>query len=152
MVDGFTVCARLKADPETAHIPVIMVTARDAAETRAGLADGTVDIVVGTHAVLAEQVGFKDLGLVIVDEEQRFGVEHKEHIKSMRTHVDVLTMSATPIPRTLEMSLAGIREMSTILTPPEDRHPVLTYVGAQDDRHVAAAVRRELLRSGWRSG
>ncbi|MGH3492390.1 MAG: TRCF domain-containing protein, partial [Sciscionella sp.] len=87
-------------------------------------------------------------GLVIVDEEQRFGVEHKEHIKALRTHVDVLTMSATPIPRTLEMSLAGIREMSTILTPPEERHPILTYVGAYQDKQVAAAIRRELLRDG----
>ena len=91
---------------------------------------------------------WKDLGLVVVDEEQRFGVEHKEHIKSLRTHVDVLTMSATPIPRTLEMSLAGIREMSTILTPPEERYPVLTYVGPHDDKQVAAALRRELLRDG----
>ncbi len=91
---------------------------------------------------------WKDLGLVVVDEEQRFGVEHKEHIKSMRTHVDVLTMSATPIPRTLEMSLAGIREMSTILTPPEERYPVLTYVGPHDDKQVAAALRREMLRDG----
>jgi transcription-repair coupling factor (superfamily II helicase) len=84
----------------------------------------------------------------VVDEEQRFGVEHKEHIKALRTAVDVLTMSATPIPRTLEMSLAGIREMSTILTPPEDRHPVLTYVGTYDDKQVGAAIRRELLRDG----
>jgi hypothetical protein len=83
-----------------------------------------------------------------VDEEQRFGVEHKEHIKALRTHVDVLTMSATPIPRTLEMSLAGIREMSTILTPPEERHPILTYVGGYDDKQVGAAIRRELLRDG----
>src|SRR5699024_340622 len=90
----------------------------------------------------------KDLGLIVVDEEQRFGVEHKEHIKALRTHVDVLTMSATPIPRTLEMSLAGIREMSTILTPPEERHPILTYVGAYQDKQVAAAIRRELLRDG----
>ena len=85
---------------------------------------------------------------MIVDEEQRFGVEHKEHITALRTHVDVLTLSATPIPRTLEMSLAGIREMSTITTPPEDRHPTLTYVGAYDDKQVAAAIRRELLRDG----
>jgi transcription-repair coupling factor (superfamily II helicase) len=113
-----------------------------------GLAEGTVDIVIGTHRLLQTGVRWKDLGLVVVDEEQRFGVEHKEHIKSLRTHVDVLTMSATPIPRTLEMSLAGIREMSTILTPPEERYPVLTYVGAQDDKQVAAALRRELLRDG----
>ncbi len=123
----------------------------DPAESRAtieGMADGSVDVVIGTHRLLQTGVTWKDLGLIIVDEEQRFGVEHKEHIKSMRTHVDVLTMSATPIPRTLEMSLAGIREMSTILTPPEERYPVLTYVGPHDDKQVAAALRRELLRDG----
>lgn len=123
----------------------------DPAESRAtteGMKDGSVDIVIGTHRLLQTGVTWKDLGLVIVDEEQRFGVEHKEHIKSMRTHVDVLTMSATPIPRTLEMSLAGIREMSTILTPPEERYPVLTYVGPHDDKQVAAALRREMLRDG----
>ncbi|RSM81467.1 transcription-repair coupling factor [Amycolatopsis sp. WAC 01375] len=112
------------------------------------LSSGDVDIVIGTHRLLQTGVRYKDLGLVIVDEEQRFGVEHKEHIKALRTHVDVLTMSATPIPRTLEMSLAGIREMSTILTPPEDRHPILTYVGTYDDKQVGAAIRRELLRDG----
>jgi transcription-repair coupling factor (superfamily II helicase) len=123
----------------------------DSTESRAvleGMKDGSVDIVIGTHRLLQTGVTWKDLGLVVVDEEQRFGVEHKEHIKSMRTHVDVLTMSATPIPRTLEMSLAGIREMSTILTPPEERFPVLTYVGPQDDKQVGAALRRELLRDG----
>lgn len=120
----------------------------EAKEVLKGLADGTVDVVVGTHRLLATAVRWKNLGLVVVDEEQRFGVEHKEHITSLRTHVDVLTMSATPIPRTLEMSLAGIREMSQILTPPEDRLPVLTYVGAHSDKHVAAAIRRELLREG----
>jgi transcription-repair coupling factor (superfamily II helicase) len=112
------------------------------------MAEGSVDVVIGTHRLLQTGVRWKDLGLVIIDEEQRFGVEHKEHIKALRTHVDVLTMSATPIPRTLEMSLAGIREMSTILTPPEERHPVLTYVGGYSDKQVAAAVRRELLRDG----
>ena len=116
--------------------------------TLEGMKDGSVDIVIGTHRLLQTGVTWKDLGLVVVDEEQRFGVEHKEHIKSMRTHVDVLTMSATPIPRTLEMSLAGIREMSTILTPPEERYPVLTYVGPHDDKQVAAALRREMLRDG----
>ena len=123
----------------------------DPAESRSvteGMADGSVDIVIGTHRLLQTGIRWKDLGLVVVDEEQRFGVEHKEHIKSLRTHVDVLTMSATPIPRTLEMSLAGIREMSTILTPPEERYPVLTYVGPQDDKQIAAALRRELLRDG----
>ncbi|MFD5828223.1 transcription-repair coupling factor [Lentzea sp. NPDC060358] len=122
--------------------------AAESEQTVAGLADGEVDIVIGTHRLLQKSVRYKDLGLVIVDEEQRFGVEHKEHIKALRTHVDVLTMSATPIPRTLEMSLAGIREMSTILTPPEERHPILTYVGAYDDKQVGAAIRRELLRDG----
>ena len=117
-------------------------------EVLAGLAGGEVDIVIGTHRLLQTGVHWKNLGLIIVDEEQRFGVEHKEHIKALRTHVDVLTMSATPIPRTLEMSMAGIREMSTILTPPEDRHPVLTYVGAQEEKQVSAAIRRELLRDG----
>lgn len=123
----------------------------DATDSRAtidGMADGSVDIVIGTHRLLQTAVRWKDLGLIIVDEEQRFGVEHKEHIKALRSHVDVLTMSATPIPRTLEMSLAGIREMSTILTPPEERYPVLTYVGAHDDKQIAAALRRELLRDG----
>ncbi|WP_084563158.1 transcription-repair coupling factor [Corynebacterium aquilae] len=121
---------------------------KEAKETLAGLADGSVDIVIGTHRLLQTGVQWKNLGLIIVDEEQRFGVEHKEHIKALKAAVDVLTMSATPIPRTLEMSMTGIREMSTILTPPEDRHPVLTYVGAQEDKQVAAAIRRELLRDG----
>jgi transcription-repair coupling factor (superfamily II helicase) len=123
----------------------------DPRESRAvleGMNEGSVDVVIGTHRLLQTGVTWKDLGLVVVDEEQRFGVEHKEHIKSMRTHVDVLTMSATPIPRTLEMSLAGIREMSTILTPPEERYPVLTYVGPHDDKQIAAALRREMLRDG----
>ncbi|MDQ1748953.1 MAG: hypothetical protein QOE71_9 [Pseudonocardiales bacterium] len=120
----------------------------DAAATMAGIADGGVDIVIGTHRLLQQTVRFKDLGLVIIDEEQRFGVEHKEYLKSMRTAVDVLTMSATPIPRTLEMSLTGIREMTTILTPPEDRHPILTFVGAYDSRQISAAIRREMLRDG----
>ena len=120
----------------------------DAEATMAGIVDGNADIVIGTHRILQQTVRFKDLGLVIVDEEQRFGVEHKEYLKSLRTAVDVLTMSATPIPRTLEMSLSGIREMTTILTPPEERHPILTFVGANDDRQIAAAIRRELLRDG----
>ena len=113
-----------------------------------GLLDGSVDVVIGTHRLLTGQVRFKDLGLLIVDEEQRFGVEHKETLKALRTDVDVLAMSATPIPRTLEMAVTGIREMSTLATPPEERHPVLTYVGAQEDKQVTAAIRRELLREG----
>lgn len=112
------------------------------------IAAGTVDVVIGTHRLLSESVRFKDLGLVIIDEEQRFGVEHKEKLKQLRTNVDVLAMSATPIPRTLEMSLTGIRETSTLATAPEERHPVLTYVGARTDNQVAAAIRRELMREG----
>jgi len=139
---------RMRAFPVTVKGLSRFTDAAEAKETIAGLADGTVDVVVGTHRLLQTGVRWKDLGLVIVDEEQRFGVEHKEHITALRTHVDVLTLSATPIPRTLEMSLAGIREMSTITTPPEQRHPTLTYVGAYDDKQVAAAIRRELLRDG----
>jgi transcription-repair coupling factor (superfamily II helicase) len=123
-------------------------TDKEARAVIEGLADGTVDIVVGTHRLLNPDIRVKDLGLIIVDEEQRFGVEHKEQMKRLRTSVDVLSMSATPIPRTLEMAITGIREMSTITTPPEERHPVLTYVGAYEDRQVTAAVRRELLREG----
>ena len=123
-------------------------TASEAAETQRGLADGNVDVVIGTHRLLSPETRFKQLGLVIIDEEQRFGVEHKEYLKRLRTEVDVLAMSATPIPRTLEMGVAGIREMSTILTPPEERHPVLTFVGAYDEKQIAAAIRRELLRDG----
>ena len=113
-----------------------------------GLADGSVDVVIGTHRLITGQVRFKDLGLVVIDEEQRFGVEHKETLKQLRTDVDVLAMSATPIPRTLEMAVTGIREMSTLATPPEERHPVLTFVGAYDEKQVVAAIRRELLREG----
>jgi len=121
------------------------------AEARAtieGLADGKIDVVVGTHRLLSDEVKFKDLGLVVIDEEQRFGVEHKEQLKRLRTAVDVLAMSATPIPRTLEMAVTGIREMSTIMTPPEERHPVLTFAGPYDESQVSAAIRRELLREG----
>ncbi|MFF4773868.1 transcription-repair coupling factor [Microtetraspora fusca] len=117
-------------------------------ETLEGLKVGGVDVVIGTHRLLSPEVRFKDLGLIIVDEEQRFGVEHKEAMKHMRTQVDVLAMSATPIPRTLEMGLTGIREMSTILTPPEERHPILTFVGPYDEKQIAAAIRRELMRDG----
>jgi transcription-repair coupling factor (superfamily II helicase) len=121
---------------------------KQATEIKAQLANGSLDVVIGTHRILSSEVRFRDLGLVIVDEEQRFGVEHKEQLKHLRTNVDVLTMSATPIPRTLEMAVTGIREMSTILTPPEERHPVLTFVGGYDEKQIGAAVRRELLRDG----
>ncbi|GAB3207541.1 transcription-repair coupling factor [Marinactinospora endophytica] len=116
--------------------------------TREGLRTGQVDVVIGTHRLLSSETKFKNLGLVIIDEEQRFGVEHKEALKRLRTQVDVLAMSATPIPRTLEMGLTGIREMTTILTPPEERHPVLTFVGPYDEKQIAAAIRRELMREG----
>ncbi|HEY1918045.1 MAG TPA: transcription-repair coupling factor [Streptosporangiaceae bacterium] len=123
-------------------------TNAEVTETLAGLADGTVDVVIGTHRLLSPETRFKKLGLLVIDEEQKFGVEHKEYLKRLRTEVDVLSMSATPIPRTLEMGVAGIREMSTILTPPEERHPILTFVGAYDEKQIIAAIRRELLRDG----
>ncbi len=122
--------------------------AKESKETAEGVRTGAVDVVIGTHRLLSKDFEFKDLGLVIVDEEQRFGVEHKEALKKMRTNVDVLAMSATPIPRTLEMSLTGIRETSTLATPPEERHPVLTYVGPYTDKQTSAAIRRELMREG----
>lgn len=123
-------------------------TKKESEETLEGLKNGSVDVVIGTHRILSQSTQFKDLGLVIIDEEQRFGVEHKEKLKQMRTNVDVLAMSATPIPRTLEMSLTGIRETSTLATPPEERHPVLTFVGARTDKQITAAIRRELMREG----
>ncbi|KPN17840.1 transcription-repair coupling factor [Arthrobacter sp. Edens01] len=123
-------------------------TAKQAKEVIEGVRNGSVDVIIGTHRLLSQEVQFKDLGLVIVDEEQRFGVEHKEALKKLRTNVDVLAMSATPIPRTLEMSLTGIRETSTLATPPEERHPVLTYVGPYTDKQASAAIRRELMREG----
>src|SRR3546814_9731290 len=109
-----------------------------------GCRTGAVDIVVGTHRLLNKDVSFHDLGLLVVDEEQRFGVKHKERIKEFKHDVDVLTLTATPIPRTLEMSLTGIRDMSLLETPPADRQPILTYVGEFDERAVAEAIRREL--------
>jgi transcription-repair coupling factor (superfamily II helicase) len=125
-----------------------MVGGKEAAETRAGLKDGSVEIVVGTHAVLSEQVGFRDLGLVIVDEEQHFGVKHKEKLKSLRADVHLLTLTATPIPRTLQMALSGIREMSIIATPPVDRLAVRTYVTPWDPVLVREALLREKYRGG----
>jgi transcription-repair coupling factor (superfamily II helicase) len=124
------------------------VTDKDKRRVLDGLAAGTVDIVVGTHALLGKRVEWKDLGLVIVDEEQRFGVTQKERLKQLRTSVDVLSMSATPIPRTLEMAVSGIRDLSVIETPPEDRQPVLTSVQPYDEAQIALAIRRELLRDG----
>lgn len=123
-------------------------TDKEAKETIKGLRDGTVDLVIGTHRLLMNNIEFKNLGLLIIDEEQRFGVEHKEKLKDFKMNVDVLSMSATPIPRTLELAVTGIREMSTLATPPEDRHPILTYVGGYSEKQVAAAIRRELIREG----
>ena len=121
---------------------------KESKDTIEGLAAGTVDVVIGTHRLLADSVHYKDLGLVIIDEEQRFGVEHKDSLKKLKTNVDILAMSATPIPRTLEMAVTGIREMSTLATAPEDRHPILTFVGPRSDKQITAAIRRELLREG----
>jgi len=124
------------------------LTPRQAREVMKGMKDGDVDVVIGTHRLLGAEVGFKDLGLLVIDEEQRFGVSHKEKIKAMRANVDVLTLTATPIPRTLEMSLTGIRDLTLLTTPPAARQPILTYVGEYDERAVAEAIRRELLREG----
>ncbi len=124
------------------------LTNAQAREVTEGLANGSVDVVIGTHRLLSGDIAFKDLGLLVVDEEQRFGVSHKEAIKQFKNDVDVLTLSATPIPRTLEMSLTGIRDLSLLNTPPAARQPILTYVGEYDERPVAEAIRRELLREG----
>jgi transcription-repair coupling factor (superfamily II helicase) len=113
-----------------------------------GLADGSVDVVIGTHRLLGSDVAFKQLGLLVVDEEQRFGVTHKEAVKRLTGDVDVLTLTASPIPRTLEMALTGIRDLSMVNTPPADRRPILTYVGEHDAAAVSEALRRELLREG----
>ncbi|HLX78079.1 MAG TPA: TRCF domain-containing protein, partial [Acidimicrobiales bacterium] len=124
------------------------LTDAEAAAVTAGLADGTVDVVIGTHKLLSDDVSFRNLGVLVVDEEQRFGVIHKEAIKRLSIGVDVLTLTASPIPRTLEMALTGIRDLSVIDTPPAERHPILTYVGEEDDQATAEAIRRELLREG----
>ena len=123
-------------------------TAAEVRETLAGLADGSVDLVIGTHRLVSGDVTFKDLGLVVVDEEQRFGVAHKEKFKQLFRQVDVLTLSATPIPRTLYMALMGARDMSTIDTPPPNRVPVSTTVCAYDERIIRDAIRREMKRGG----
>src|SRR6185503_1813379 len=124
------------------------LTTSQAKKVIEGVRGGEVDVVIGTHRLLSTDVTFKDLGLLVVDEEQRFGVTHKEAIKQLSADVDVLTLTATPIPRTLEMSLTGIRDLTLLNTPPADRQPILTYVGEFDDRAVGEAIRRELLREG----
>src|SRR6185369_2234790 len=125
-----------------------LVSAKEANATREGLAAGTTDVVIGTHAILSKTVKFKRLGLVIVDEEQRFGVTHKEKLKQLRADVHVLTLTATPIPRTLQMAMSGLRELSTIQTPPVDRLAVRTYVMEWDDMVMREALLREHHRGG----
>jgi transcription-repair coupling factor (superfamily II helicase) len=123
-------------------------TAREQAQIAAGIKDGTLDIVIGTHRLLQKDIHFKNLGLLVLDEEQRFGVRHKEKIKTLRASVDVLTLTATPIPRTLHFSLLGIRDISLISTPPEQRRPIVTYISEFDDAVVTEAIGRELARKG----
>jgi transcription-repair coupling factor (superfamily II helicase) len=139
-----------RLDPYPVRVEMLsrFLTAKQQREVIRAIEDGTVDVVIGTHRLLSEDISFADLGLLVVDEEQRFGVSAKDRIKAVRSSVDVLTLTATPIPRTLEMALTGIRKVSRIATPPEDRHPILTFVGPFDERAVSAAIRREMLREG----
>ena len=139
---------RLAAFPVEVEMLSRFRSPREANEIIERLRAGEIDIIIGTHRLLQSDVGFKDLGLLIIDEEQRFGVTHKEFLKQLRTEVDVLTLTATPIPRTLYMALTGARDISTISTPPEDRLPVITHVGPYDPKLVRAAVMRELDRGG----
>jgi transcription-repair coupling factor (superfamily II helicase) len=143
-----TFSERLAAYPIRVEVLSRFLTAAQAKSVINGVASGEIDLVIGTHRLLSDDLRFKRLGLLVVDEEQRFGVTHKEMIKKLQTGVDVLTLTATPIPRTLEMSLTGIRDLSLINTPPADRQPILTYVGEYDERAVGEAIRRELLREG----
>jgi transcription-repair coupling factor (superfamily II helicase) len=143
-----TFSERLAAYPVRVEVLSRFLTPGQARKVARAIEAGEVDVVIGTHRLLSGDVRFKDLGLLVVDEEQRFGVSHKEQIKRFKTGVDVLTLTATPIPRTLEMSLTGIRDLTLLNTPPAERQPILTYVGEQDDRAVAEAIRRELLREG----
>ena len=143
-----TIRSRFAGFPVTVKALSRFQSASESKETIEGIETGAVDMVIGTHRLLSGNVKFRNLGLIIIDEEQRFGVEHKEKLKDLKHNVDVLSMSATPIPRTLEMAVTGIREMSTLATPPEDRHPILTYVGGYSEKQVAAAIRRELIREG----
>ncbi len=143
-----TFSQRLDAFPIRIEVLSRFRTAKEQQAILEGLADGRVDICIGTHRLLQKDVVFKDLGLLIIDEEQRFGVAHKEHFKKMRQEVDVLTLSATPIPRTLHMSLVGVRDMSTMETPPEERLPIKTYVAEFNERLIREAILRELERNG----
>ncbi|MGH9178738.1 MAG: transcription-repair coupling factor [Acidimicrobiales bacterium] len=143
-----TFSERFAGYPVRVEVLSRFLTTAEAKKVVDGMKDGSVDVVIGTHRLLSGDITFKDLGLLVVDEEQRFGVTHKEAIKQLRADVDVLTQTATPIPRTLEMSLTGIRDLTLLNTPPADRQPILTYVGEYDERAVAEAIRRELLREG----
>ena len=143
-----TMTDRFAGFPVTVALLSRFVDDAETQRTLQGLKDGSIDVVVGTHRLLSENVDFKDLGLLVVDEEQRFGVNHKEAIKSRSVGVDVLTLSASPIPRTLEMAFAGIRDLSMVTTPPADRRPILTHVGEYSEPAVVEAIRRELLREG----
>jgi transcription-repair coupling factor (superfamily II helicase) len=139
---------RMGAFPVSIEVLSRFRSAKDQKKVIAGLSDGTVDICIGTHRLLQKDVVFKDLGLLVIDEEQRFGVSHKEHLKKLREQVDVLTLSATPIPRTLHMSLVGVRDMSLIETPPENRLPIRTYVAEYSDQLIKESIIRELERNG----
>ena len=143
-----TFAERFVDQPVRVEVLSRFLTSSEQRAVIAGVADGTVDVVIGTHRLLSGDVVFRDLGLLVVDEEQRFGVSHKEAIKHLRAEVDVLTLTATPIPRTLEMTLVGIRDLSLLQTPPAERQPILTHVGPYDERAVSEAIRRELLREG----
>jgi transcription-repair coupling factor (superfamily II helicase) len=145
---GNTFADRFAGYPIRVEVLSRFLTNAQARQVIAGIESGEVDCVIGTHRLLSNEIAFKDLGLLIVDEEQRFGVQHKETMKQLAVDVDVLTLSATPIPRTLEMSLVGIRDLSLLQTPPADRQPILTYVGEYDERVAIEAIRRELLREG----
>ncbi len=145
---GQTFRERFANYPVRVEVLSRFLTAKETKQVIADIAEGSVDVVIGTHRLISGDVSFKDLGLLVVDEEQRFGVQHKEKIKQFKAGVDVLTLSATPIPRTLELSITGIRDLSLVNTPPEDRQPILTYVNEYDERAVAEAIRRELLREG----
>ena len=145
---GNTFSERFAGYPIKVEVLSRFLTNGEAKKVIAGLKTGDIDCVIGTHRLLQESVEFKNLGLLVVDEEQRFGVQHKEAMKRLKTNVDVLSMSATPIPRTLEMSLVGIRDLSLLQTPPADRQPILTYVGEQSEQVAIEAIRRELLREG----
>ncbi|HXY93682.1 MAG TPA: transcription-repair coupling factor [Acidimicrobiia bacterium] len=145
---GQTFRERFANYPVRVEVLSRFLSAREQADVVRDLEAGSVDVVIGTHRLLSDDVKLPNLGLLVVDEEQRFGVQHKERIKKLRTNVDVLTLTATPIPRTLELSLTGIRDLSLVNTPPEDRQPILTYVGEYDDHAAAEAIRRELLREG----